>query len=533
MERGNAVGIVQKPLGTVESVRPGSPAYAAVRHVYTATGSPAVVLLPGDTRQVAEALAVARAAGSPFAVRSGGHGISSIATNDGGTVIDLRRLDTVERVGPRLVRLGPGARWGRVARTLHPWGLAISSGDSGDVGVGGLATTGGLGFMGRAHGLTIDRIRAAEIVTADGEVRTVSETEEEELFWAVRGAGANVGIVTAVEIEAAPTPVVGQAGAAYQPGDLAGFLRSWGTAVEAAPGAVSAFLYAGTGFAQATIVYAGDDADAAASAFRPFMELPGLAGQRAALTAYPDVLLTTGAPHMGQQRAITHTGLAVHLDGRLAGRLADLLRGGGADMLQIRSAGGAINDVHPGETAYAHRHQNFSVTAVAAGDQRRFDAAWEPVHELMDGMYLSFETGHRPGHVREAFPPPTLDRLRAIKRKWDPDRVFTQNFDVSELDGGQSGTASSRSLSAPGSTRSSRSPALERSRAYSALVRSCPPRTTSMVKSQVLLVCGASVSGSTRSMSSSREPGAIAERHRRRIVTACSSGQSWMIHFST
>jgi FAD/FMN-containing dehydrogenase len=394
------------------------------------------VLLPGDARQVAEALAVARCAGSPFAVRSGGHGISSIATNDGGTVIDLRRLDTVERVGPRRVRLGPGARWGGVARTLYPWGLAISSGDSGDVGVGGLATTGGLGLMGRAHGLTIDRVRAAEIVTADGAVRTVSETEEEELFWAVRGAGANVGIVTAVEIEAAPTPVVAQVVAAYQPGDLASFLRNWGTVVETAPGEVSAFLYIGAGattFAQATIVYAGDDAEAAASAFRPFMRLPGLAGQRAELVAYPDVLLTTGAPHAGQQRAITHTGLAVHLDDGLAARLADLLRGGGADMLQIRSAGGAINEVHPGATAYAHRHQNFSVTAVAAGDQRRFDAAWEPVHELMDGMYLSFETGHRPGHVREAFPPPTLDRLRAVKRKWDPDRVFTQNFDVSEL----------------------------------------------------------------------------------------------------
>lgn len=441
MEWGKVADIVEKPLDgkAVESIRPGSPAYAAVRHVYTATGAPAVVLLPGDARQVAEALAIARAADPPFAVRSGGHGISSIATNDGGTVIDLRRLDTVERVGPRMVRLGPGARWGKVARTLYPWGLAISSGDSGDVGVGGLATAGGVGLMGRAHGLTIDRIRAAEIVTADGVVRMVSATEEAELFWAVRGAGANVGIVTAVEIEAAPTPVVAQAVAAYQPGDLAGFLRRWGTVVEAAPGAVSAFLYVGAGavlFAQATIVYAGDDTEAAASAFRPFMRLPGLADQRAGLTAYSDVLLTTGAPHMGQQQAVTHTGLAVHLDGRLAARLADLLRGGGAGMVQIRSVGGAINDVHPGATAYAHRHQNFSVTAVATGDQRRFDAAWEPVHELMDGMYLSFETGHRPGHVREAFPPPTLDRLRAIKRKWDPDRVFTQNFDVSELPAG-------------------------------------------------------------------------------------------------
>jgi FAD/FMN-containing dehydrogenase len=284
--------------------------------------------------------------------------------------------------------------------------------------------------------LEAEREAITLIVTADGAVRTVSATKDEDLFWAVRGAGANVGIVTAVEIEAAPTPMVAQAVAAYQLNDPADFLQRWGAAVETAPDEVSAFLYLGAGaasFAQDTIVYAGDDTDAAASALRPFMRLPGLAGQRGELTPYANVPLTTGAPHMGQQQAITHTGLAVHLDSDLAARLAALLGGGGADMLQIRSAGGAINDVPADATAYAHRHQNFSVTAVAVGDRRRFDSAWEPVHELMDGMYLSFETGHRPEHVQEAFPPPTLERLRAIKRKWDPDRLFTQNFDVSGL----------------------------------------------------------------------------------------------------
>jgi hypothetical protein len=203
--------------------------------------------------------------------------------------------------------------------------------------------------------------------------------------------------------------MVAQAVAAYQLNDPADFLQRWGAAVETAPDEVSAFLYLGAGaapFAQATIVYAGDDTDAAASALRPFMRLPGLAGQRGELTPYANVPLTTGAPHMGQQQAITHTGLAVHLDSDLAARLAALLGGGGADMLQIRSAGGAINDVPADATAYAHRHQNFSVTAVAVGDRRRFDSAWEPVHELMDGMYLSFEdrppAGTRAGGIPAA-----------------------------------------------------------------------------------------------------------------------------------
>jgi FAD/FMN-containing dehydrogenase len=419
----------------LDVVRPGDPTYAAVRHVYTATGSPAEVLLPRDTAEVAEALAVARASGLPLAIRSGGHGISSISTNQGGVVIDLRRLDRVEHLGGASVLLGPGARWGRVARTLEPWGLAISSGDSGDVGVGGLATTGGVGLMARAHGLTIDRLRRATVVLADSSTHTVSATEEPDLFWAVRGAGANVGVVTSFELEAARTPVVAQATLAYRLSDPAGFLERWGRAVEAAPRAVSAFLYVFGGpevFAQATVVVASDDPDVAVAGLEPFAALPGLVGQRAALVPYADVPMTSGAPHAGHQTAATHSGFVDHLDAATAAALVAGLRSG-FDMVQIRSVGGAVNDVPADATAYAHRHQQLLLTPVsAAGPGPRFEAAWEPVHAHTDGMYLSFETDHGPDAVAEAFPPATLARLRAIKRRVDPDRVFVQNFDVSE-----------------------------------------------------------------------------------------------------
>ncbi|MGN6407485.1 MAG: FAD-binding oxidoreductase [Curtobacterium sp.] len=419
----------------MEIVRPADRGYAALQHVYSSTGRPGSVLLPETTSEVAEALGIVRASGRPFAVRSGGHGISSIATNTGGDVIDLRALASIEHRGGRSVRLGPGARWGSVAWALAPHGLAISSGDSGDVGVGGLATTGGVGLMGRAHGLTIDRLRGAEIVTADGTARHVSADEEPDLCWAVRGAGAKFGIVTAFDFEASETADVVQTTAVYQPGDLAGFLRAWGRTVESAAREVSAFLYLGAGptpFAQATIVYAGDDVDAATPEIERFLRLPGLSGQRAVVTPYAAVPLTSGAPHTGQQRASTHTGLAVHLDEDLSERMAALLGSGGADMVQIRSVGGAVNDVDPMATAYAHRHQNFSVTAVSVRGGTAFHDAWEPVHALMDGMYLSFESDHTPSAVAEAFPPATLARLRDLKVRWDPDDLFDQNFDVSE-----------------------------------------------------------------------------------------------------
>jgi FAD/FMN-containing dehydrogenase len=424
----------------MEIVRPADRGYAALQHVYSSTGRPGSVLLPRTTAEVVEALSTVRDTGRPFAVRSGGHGISSIATNEGGHVIDLRGIASVEHRGGRSVRLGPGARWGAVARSLAPHGLAISSGDSGDVGVGGLATTGGIGLMGRAHGLTIDRLRSAELVTADGTVHRVSDHESPDLFWAIRGAGANFGIVTAFDFEASDVADVVQTTAVYQPVDLAAFLVAWGRTVETAARAVSAFLYLGSGptpFAQATIVYAGDDVGAATPEIERFLRLPGLAGQRAVVTPYASVPLTSGAPHSGQQRASTHTGLAVHLDDDLADRIATLLRSPGTDMVQIRSVGGAINDVDAAATAYAHRHQNFSVTAVSVRGGAAFHDAWEPVHRRMDGMYLSFESDHAPSAVAEAFPPATLARLRDLKERWDPEDLFDQNFDVTRSPSGE------------------------------------------------------------------------------------------------
>lgn len=414
-------------------VSPEDPAYESVRHVYSSTGSPARVFLPTTTAEVVEALTASRETGRALAIRSGGHGISSISTNVGGDVIDLRAMHRVDHLGGRRVRVGPGARWGAVARALEPHGLAISSGDSGDVGVGGLATTGGIGLLGRSHGLTIDHLRSAEIVTADGETHLVSESHEPDLYWAIRGAGANVGIVTRFEFEAARAPVVVQVTAVYQPTNLTEFLREWGSTLEAAPRSVSAFLYLGGGpraFAQATIVFDGDDVNLAGAAIDPFLRLPGLAGQRGVVTTYANVPLTSGEPHTGQQGATTHSGLLNHLDGDTSASIADLLQSSGADMVQLRSVGGAINDVDASATAYAHRHQLISATAVSLRGGARFDSAWAPVHQHMDGLYLSFESDHRAEHVLEAYPPATLERLRRVKSAWDPDDVFKQNFDV-------------------------------------------------------------------------------------------------------
>lgn len=177
-------------------------------------------------------------------------------------------------------------------------------------------------------------------------------------------------------------------------------------------------------------MYAGDDTDRATRGLAPFTALPGVVDARAGLVPYPAVPLTSGAPHSGQQAAVMYTALVEHLDDDLDARIAGVLASGGVQMIQIRSVGGAINDLPADATAYAHRDQNFSVTAVADLPGAVFDAAWEPLRARRDGIYLSFESNHRSDDIEAAFPPVTLTRVREIKREWDPDNIFRQNFDV-------------------------------------------------------------------------------------------------------
>ena len=162
---------------TSEALRPGDDGYDDAARVFFADGRPALVVRPRDPDEVAEALGHATRHGLAVAVRSGGHSALGHGTNTDGMVIDLVNLDGVELLDPerRLVRVGGGARWGHVAATLQPHGLGLTSGDTKDVGVGGLTLGGGMGWMVRKHGLAIDNLVGARVVTADGRLVSASE----------------------------------------------------------------------------------------------------------------------------------------------------------------------------------------------------------------------------------------------------------------------------------------------------------------------------------------------------------------------
>ncbi|WP_435737269.1 LLM class flavin-dependent oxidoreductase [Cellulosimicrobium sp. PMB13] len=439
---GIAYGAVPASLAE-RAVEPGDAQHAAVRSTYLRGGSPGLVLRPRDTSEVVAALAFAReqevTRRIPLSVRSGGHGISGRSTNDGGIVVDLGALDSIEVLDERtrLVRLGPAARWGEVATALAPRGWAISSGDFGGVGVGGLATAGGIGFLGRAHGLTIDHVRAVEMVLADGSVVRASDTENPDLFWGVRGAGANLGVVTSFELLADEVGAVGFAQMVHDASDTAGFLARWGATVEASPRDTTSFLIMGRPrpgqpvVAQTMTMVDSDDPDTVIERLQPFAAIAPLLQQaQAQILPYDAVVQAPPrGPHGGSGEPVARSGLLEHLTPVASARLAGLVTSGDTYFFQIRSTGGAASDVPADATAYAHRSVNFAVSAMGAS-RARLDARWDALAEIFQGSYLSFETDPRPERVEDAFPPATLDRLRALKRRVDPGNLFRDNFSV-------------------------------------------------------------------------------------------------------
>ncbi|GAA1641130.1 LLM class flavin-dependent oxidoreductase [Georgenia ruanii] len=418
------------------AVEPGDARYPNVRSGYMRAGAPGLVLQARTAAEVAAALAFARTQPVPLSVRSGGHGISGRSTNDGGIVIDLSRMHAIDVLDEdaRLVRVESGARWGDVAAALRPHGWAISSGDYGGVGVGGLATAGGIGFLGREHGLTIDHVRAAEVVLADGSRVRASATERPDLFWAVRGAGFAVGVVTAVELQADEVGDVGFAQLVFDATDTAAFLQRWGAVVEAAPRDVTSFLIVGAPrggrlLAQTMTVVDSDDPDTILARLQPFAALGPLVGQQVQVVPYAAVVSPPEALHAGQGEPVTRSGLLEHVTADFAADAARFLHSGETYFFQVRAMGGAIGDVDPDATAFAHRSANFSVVAFGV-DRERLDTIWDGMQHHFSGIYVSFETDRRPERVLEAYPPRTLERLREIKRRYDPDNVFRDNIAI-------------------------------------------------------------------------------------------------------
>ena len=423
------------------AVEPGDPAYRSVASTYLRGGSPGLVLRPRTPQEVADALAFARRHRHvPLGLRSGGHGISGRSTNDGGIVIDVRGMNAIEVLDRqrRLVRIGPGATWKQVAAALDAYGWALGSGDYGGVGVGGLATAGGIGLLSRKYGLTIDHLRAVDLVLADGRAVRASRDENPDLFWAVRGAGANFGVVTAFEFDVDEVREVGFAQLVLVSPDIEGSLRRYGRLASTAPRDTTVFLVTGRprqgqSIIQLYAMVASPDPEVIVERLTPFTELGLLAQQQVVLARYTDVMdqaADVGPDgHHGAGEPASRSAFLPALTDEFARDAARLLRSGRVYFFQLRAMGGAIADVPADETAFAHRTVAFQVTAMGA-DQETLNAAWDPLAPHFDGLYLSFDTDLSPQRLHDAFPPPVLARLVELKRRYDPEGLFRDNFAI-------------------------------------------------------------------------------------------------------
>ena len=439
------MGLTETDL-TAEVVRPGDDGYDDAARVFFASGSPALVVRPRDTDEVASALGYAVRHDLAVSVRSGGHSALGHGTNTGGVVIDLVHLDRVDVLDAdrRLVRVGGGATWGPVAAALDAHGWGLTSGDTADVGVGGLTLGGGIGWMVRRHGLAIDNLVGARLVTADGRLVTASADEHPELFWALRGGGGNFGVVVDFDFVAQPVGTMHFGTVTYQVDGAADLLGRWRDVLRSAPDELSstlALMPRMPGAPQAANVllcYAGSPGSAVAdadAAIEPLLELGTVTEASISECRYPEIL--EDAQHPPGVRLVTRNALVSTLDDDVIEAIIGFHEAAAPAVVAVRSLGGAVARVAVEATAFAHRDAEAMVVGLrvlpATATDPQVEQAlvpWREVAARGTGTYINFQGSATAQDVAAAYPPATYARLAAVKAAYDPGNVFALNHNV-------------------------------------------------------------------------------------------------------
>lgn len=413
--------------------------------LYAAPG-PAVIVRAGSPDDVVTAVRFAAAEGLRVAVRSGGHAGPIFSPGQDRVLIDLQDLSAVGVGGDGVVEVGPGAVWGDVAAKVQQHGLAISSGDTAAVGVGGLALGGGIGWLVRRDGLTLDSMTGADVVLASGELVRASADENLELFWALRGGGGNFGVITSFRFQAHPLGRVLGIELQLDPSRLGETLRALRDVMRTAPEELNATFAVipngppGPEFAfvhHIVAVYAAGDSDDSRGAIAPLLELPGVLDSAVTPSDYRGLLAELpgdpGAPipNVAVRDALLETFDDAAIDALLAAR-SQL----GPSVFTIRFLGGAFGRVAPDATAFAHRSAEVIANIVeflppgAPESTGRVSEAWAPVAALSLGSYGNFTSEVGPEVVAAMYPAPTLARLRAAKALYDPQNRFADNENI-------------------------------------------------------------------------------------------------------
>jgi FAD/FMN-containing dehydrogenase len=437
--------------------------YEASRRVWNGSidRRPLAIARSCDTEDVAAAVTAGVALGLRLAVRGGGHSVAGHSTCDDGLVVDLSPMRRVS-VDPesRLARVAGGALLGDLDKATQQHGLAVPAGQVSHTGVAGLTLGGGVGYLMRRYGLTIDSLRSAQVVTADGDTVRASASENEDLFWALRGGGGNFGVVTEFEFALHEVGPIINAGVLVYPYERATeVLRASRAVMACAPEELSIHeilirvpshepfpveLQGQLGVIL-TVVHIGDERRAKAD-IAPLRRIG------------PAFDLVGPMPYLALQSMIDHdnrAGLGHYskshwlsgYEDRLIDTLVDALAQSPSPLAHLITArmGGAIERVPPGATAFAHRSAANLLWIIDLWDDPRSDAnahrQW--VNDILEatrpfstggGYVNAIQADEGPGRVRNAYGEDTFARLSGVKRRWDPDNVFRLNANVPPLE---------------------------------------------------------------------------------------------------
>jgi len=433
-------------------IAPDDPEYDSARSVFYGgiDRHPAAIVRVRDDMDVARVVALARETGLELAVRSGGHSISGLCVSEGGIVIDLADM--------RALEIDPEARtaWAQTGLTAVEFttaaaehGLGIGFGDTGSVGIGGITLGGGVGYLVRKHGLTIDSLQAADIVTADGEIRRVDAENEPDLFWAIRGGGGNFGVATRFRfgLHQIDTVVGGMLLLPATVDTIAGFMAE----AEESPDELSSIANVmpappmpfvpeeahGKLAIMALMTYAGDP-EAGQRALAPFRALAEPIADMLRPMPYPEVY-----PPEEEGYHPVATGHTMFVDTIGRPEAATILEHLGTStammgVAQLRTLGGAMARVPVDVTAFAHRQSKIMVNVAAVYERPEEIAVHGPwveafaaaLHQSDDGAYVNFLADEGEARIRAAYPGSTWDRLRRIKARYDPTNLFRLNQNI-------------------------------------------------------------------------------------------------------
>ncbi|HEY1368802.1 MAG TPA: FAD-binding oxidoreductase, partial [Gaiellaceae bacterium] len=421
-----------------EVIGPSDPGYDEARAVFlpAVDRRPAAIVRPRNADEVVRVVSLARETGVELAVRNGGHSLAGHGVNEGGIVLDLAAMKRLE-IDPesRVARAETGLTAGEVTAAAAAHGLAVAFGDAATVGIGGLTLGGGVGYLVRRHGLTIDSLVGAELVTADGERLHVDADHHPDLFWAIRGGGGNFGVATRFEYRLQPVDRV-TGGMLILPA-TSETVAAFVAAADAAPDEVSTIAnvmpappvpfvpadYHGRLVVLALLVHAGPVEDGE-RALTPFRAIATPIVDMLRPLRYPEMF-----PDLPEERPIAagRTLFFDRVDRDVAEGILDALSASTAQaaMMQFRVLGGAVARVPADATAYAHRSSRIMANVIAVSpsvDELPVHEAWArdtaaSLRQGDRGAYVNFMSDEGDERVHEAYPGETWDRLVAVKRR--------------------------------------------------------------------------------------------------------------------